>query len=343
MDAFGWSTVSKIASSRFSDIYKVCKKEKDDTDTVENDKQTLFYALKVVDPDDEKPPHNIRNELKILNDLKDISEKNGLKNENVVELICCIYDKMEFGLLFPIYDLTLKGLLKQFIKSRTMFNPDGTIEIKKRNTISLESISDIIIGICNGLEWIHSQGIIHRDINPNNIMFIEDDLKCPVIIDFGISYQLPNNNGIEKPDMKFTDIATGIYKAPELLLSKRDYSNKVDMWALGIIISLLLSNDGNAIFEEDAGFSDLVLLSNILSIFGSPPEDWSDCIGLVSFDSMNRAFFTKPAKPLAEVIPKIYSEEESDYNSKLEEVFKGLTQYENMSRLSATDCLKILC
>ncbi|ODQ46802.1 hypothetical protein PICMEDRAFT_11771 [Pichia membranifaciens NRRL Y-2026] len=340
MDALGWKPLAKIGGGRFSDIYRVLKSDSENN-SANNEEQQLF-ALKLVDPDDEKPPHNIRNEIKILSDLKNAKEGQDAVIPNVINLISVSSNNIEYGLLFPLLDMTLNHVIKSHIKSRTIFNSDGTMKMRKVNTIPIDSAFKIVVGLMKGLDWIHKNGVIHRDINPNNILFGRENPEMPVIIDFGISYQEPYNNGLEKPNKKFTDIATGIYKAPELLLSKRDYSNKVDMWAVGILITVILSKDGKPIFEQDSMYSDLVLLSNILATFGSPPSDWSDCKGLTSFDSLNRTFFTKSPKPLEEIVPRLFEEPETLSSSKLQKTITGLTKYETSERLSAHDALAIL-
>ena len=335
MDASGWETLAKAGGGRFSDIYKVKKRE-------EAEGENRIFALKIVDPDDVKPPHNIRNEVKILNDLKSARISQSVEVPNVIEVIDVIYKNMEYGLLFNYYELSLHDVLKSHIKTRTRFEPDGSMSKIRVNNISITYGAKLITGILKGLQWIHSQGIIHRDINPNNILLSNADLNTPVIIDFGIAYQGINNNGLEDSNKKFTDIATGIYKAPELLLSKRDYSNKVDMWAVGIIMSLIFSKDGCVIFDQDAMYSDLVLLSNILCTFGSPPKDWSDCKDLASFEAMNNTFFTKDPKPMEDVIPLLFSEPDALLNNRLLQIFRSFTSYETQKRLSATEALTLL-
>ncbi|TID28554.1 hypothetical protein CANINC_002427 [Pichia inconspicua] len=324
--ARGWKVLKRVGGGRFSDVYLM-------SNPAQEGFEEKLYAVKVADPDDLRPPHNLRNEIKILKDLENVTNGNS---DNVIRLIEVYVYGPEVSLVFEYYDLTLKQLLHSNIKKKTLFNPDGTMTTRTENKMELATVRQLMRGIFKGLYWIHQCGIIHRDINLNNILLSSKDKNTPVIIDFGIAYEEPNNNGLESPDRKFTDIATGIFKAPELLLSKRDYTNKVDMWAAGIILSILVSEKGESFFELDSQYSDLVLLSNILKVFGSPPIDWSDCKGLDSFESLNSTFFKKQAKSLSEFLPRI--EQATD----LKTLFEGLTQYETKQRFSAEQCLELL-
>lgn len=281
-------------------------------------------ALKLVDLDDQRPPHNVQNEIKILQKIKGKS--------NVLELHEVLTRSDEIGLVVTQCEVSLTKMIQSNIKKKTSFLADGSISYAQVNQLPLDSVRRILGGVLSGLEWIHLHGIIHRDINPNNIMFLND--YEPVIIDFGISYQIPNNHGLESDDKKYTDVATGYYKAPELLLSKRDYSFEVDMWALGIVMCQLGSINGNVPYEEDSQHSDLVLLSQILKTFGSPAKDWPECAGLESFEAMNRTFFDQEAKSPEEVVPRLLDDKA------LMQIWKGLTKYSK--RMSAKEALKCL-
>ena len=78
----------------------------------------------------------------------------------------------------------------------------------------------------SGLENLHKNNIIHKDIKPENIVF---DLNGYLYItDFGLS-KIHNQN------FDFEYSGTPSYMAPELLM-KRKYDFSVDIYALGIIL-----------------------------------------------------------------------------------------------------------
>ncbi|GME84640.1 unnamed protein product [Ambrosiozyma monospora] len=228
---------TRIGGGRFSDVSKCTK--------ISTGQQ---YALKLIEPDDERPPHNARNELKILQRLNDnnhdYSNPSGeFKNKNVVPLIDYFINSMEIGFVLPLYQTNLTELIKSRCKTRSHFGIDGKITKRTQNNLKKDEIKHIFKGVFNALKFIHSQDIIHRDINPNNIMFLNqgDELSLdPVLIDFGISFQKPDNFGGEPYNDKITDIATGYYKAPELLLTIRDYDETVDIWATGVMLMLMI-------------------------------------------------------------------------------------------------------
>ena len=87
------------------------------------------------------------------------------------------------------------------------------------------------------MQFIHSQGIIHLDIKPFNIMFAnpEDDYNLR-IIDFGLSERL----GEGEKEVKMTMCGTLEYMSPEVMDCK--YASPAsDMWGVGVIAYLLVS------------------------------------------------------------------------------------------------------
>merc|ERR1719361_544980 len=87
-----------------------------------------------------------------------------------------------------------------------------------------------------GIECMHNNGIIHRDIKPQNLLL--DNKYNLKITDFGLSKIDPTGN----PNIKMSDwhVGTRGYQAPEILLRKKEYDLKVDVFAMGVVLFILL-------------------------------------------------------------------------------------------------------
>lgn len=76
------------------------------------------------------------------------------------------------------------------------------------------------------MAYVHEQGISHRDLKPENILI---DKKGTIkICDFGSAKILD-----EKLNTPY--IVSRYYRAPELILACSDYTEKIDVWAIGCI------------------------------------------------------------------------------------------------------------
>lgn len=84
--------------------------------------------------------------------------------------------------------------------------------------------------ILKGMQHIHAKGVIHRDIKPENIMLTEDQQFK--FIDFGLAAEM-KNGGMS------SQVGTLCYMAPEIIKGEL-YSEKVDLWSLGVLIYVFL-------------------------------------------------------------------------------------------------------
>ncbi|KAH7638350.1 glycogen synthase kinase-3 beta-like protein [Dermatophagoides farinae] len=115
--------------------------------------------------------------------------------------------------------------------------------------------------IFRGLAYIHSQGICHRDIKPNNLLF-NSETGVLKICDFGSAKHL------RRGDSHVSYICARFYRAPELLFGATDYNEKIDLWSTGVVFSELLL--GQPIFYEQSGLDQLVC---IISKLGTPTKE----------------------------------------------------------------------
>ena len=88
--------------------------------------------------------------------------------------------------------------------------------------------------LINGLEYIHSLGIIHRYLKPENLFLTKEHLLK--IIDFGLSnYYIEN-----KTELLRTPCVSPCYASPEIIAGKKYDGVKIDIWATGIILLAML-------------------------------------------------------------------------------------------------------
>ena len=89
--------------------------------------------------------------------------------------------------------------------------------------------------VATAMFYLHSFGIVHRDMKPDNLMMISHEESAPVkIIDFGLSKIIGPSESTVDP------FGTIPYAAPEIIL-RHPYDMSVDMWSFGVTLYFLLS------------------------------------------------------------------------------------------------------
>lgn len=215
-----------IAKGRFSRVLRV-----------ENRLSKQPYAIKVIEAKDDS---HLETELAVL---RRVRHPNVVRLDEVFRVGCRVYMVME---------LATGGNLTERLEMHAPF---------------AEADAARVVGmVASGLAHLHSLGIAHRNIEPENLLYAHPGADAKVLIaDFGAaSAPLPSPEAC-----MHTACGALVYAAPELL-ARRPYTRAVDMWALGVVACFLLS--GTLPFRAS---SDAALLQVILKTqFDAKKQAW---------------------------------------------------------------------
>lgn len=194
-----FTKIEKIGEGTYGIVYKARHK-----------KTGELVALKRIrlDTDSEGVPSTALREISLLKELK---------HPNVVQLKEVVHVEKILYLVFEYLNQDLKKFME-------------TVE----GEISMPLIKSYLQQLLEGIEFCHTNRILHRDLKPQNLLI---DLYGHIkLADFGLarSFGLPTRS--------FThEVVTLWYRAPEILLGSKFYTASVDVWSLGCIFGEMVN------------------------------------------------------------------------------------------------------
>ena len=111
-------------------------------------------------------------------------------------------------------------------------------------------VRKILHQIVTGIDYMHGQGYVHRDLKLGNIMLT--DRHVVKIIDFGMATKLSDIKSSERGDNMF---GTRSYMAPEIFMDAVHNARKVDVWSIGAVFYTMLT--GRQPFKYDSSRDSL--------------------------------------------------------------------------------------
>uniref|UniRef100_A0A8C7TBL7 Mitogen-activated protein kinase n=1 Tax=Oncorhynchus mykiss TaxID=8022 RepID=A0A8C7TBL7_ONCMY len=110
--------------------------------------------------------------------------------------------------------------------------------------------------IFSQISYLHSAGILHRDIKPGNLLV---NSNCVLkICDFGLA----RLEELDESRHMTQEVVTQYYRAPEILMGSHHYSNAIDIWSVGCIFAELLGR--RILFQAQSPIQQLDLITDLL-------------------------------------------------------------------------------
>ena len=181
-----------------------------------------------------------------------------------------VFDDEKRSRIYMVMEWVNGKLLREMLAGGRKLPVDQSVRIAER--------------ICNALAYVHSQGVVHRDMKPENIMVDENDTIK--LIDFGIAGQEGSRR------LTFAKLAnvmgTPDYISPEQVKGKRG-DGRSDIYAMGVMLYEMLT--GKVPFEGPNAFATMNerLLNNPI-----PPREHDPSISPELQEIIYRAMEREP-------------------------------------------------
>jgi serine/threonine protein kinase len=160
-----------------------------------------------------------------------------LNHPNVVRLICCHQDSTKASIVMELMPTNLEKHIKERKDSHKPFTPQAAV--------------DVMSQIASGMQYLHEQQVVHRDLKPNNILvspntnpeLSADGYVEVKLADFGLAKTKVNTSS----SMLHSKICGAAqWRAPEAFQDhhghlRRFSAKKADVYSFGILCSQILS------------------------------------------------------------------------------------------------------
>ncbi|KAK2679744.1 hypothetical protein RAB80_004925 [Fusarium oxysporum f. sp. vasinfectum] len=190
--------------------------------------------------------------------IREIKLLQSLRHVNIVNLQEVMVEKNDCFMVFEYLSHDLTGLLN---------HPTFKLETAQKKDLAKQMFE--------GLDYLHTRGVLHRDIKAANILVSNEGVLK--IADFGLARFYAKRHQLDYTNR----VITIWYRSPELLLGETKYTAAVDVWSAACVMVEIF--DRNAIFPGDG--TELSQLEKIYNVMGTPNlKDWPNLIDMAWFE-----------------------------------------------------------
>jgi serine/threonine-protein kinase len=111
--------------------------------------------------------------------------------------------------------------------------------IARDGAMPIEHVRSVAGDVADALDYAHRQGVVHRDIKPDNIL-LERATGRPLVTDFGIARAAAEESRLTVTGMA---VGTPAYMSPEQAMGERDVDGRSDIYSLGIVAYQMLAGE----------------------------------------------------------------------------------------------------
>jgi len=239
-----------------------------------------------------------------VNNLREIQALRRLAGHpNIIKLHEVLYDEPtgRLALVFELMDMNLY----EAIKGRRHYLPE-------------QKVKQYMYELMKALDHMHRNGIFHRDVKPENLLLLDDEIK---LADLG------SCRGIYSRQPYTEYISTRWYRAPECLLTDGYYNFKMDLFAAGCVWFEIA-----ALFPLFPGQNEMDQIQKIHNVLGTPDAELLSRKFRRNASHMDLNFPEKKGTGIERLVPHADPE--------VVELIKKLIKYDPDERLLARQALK---
>ncbi|GFZ18819.1 protein kinase superfamily protein [Actinidia rufa] len=249
-----YEVVRKVGRGKYSEVFE-------GVHCTDNEK----CIIKILKPVKKK---KIKREIKILQNL--------CGGPNIIKLLDIVRDQQsktpslifehvnntDFKVLYPtLSDFDVRYYIYELLKASFLlslfFFGDEILNMTYAETaLSHALVLNSPIFMSFALDYCHSQGIMHRDVKPHNVMIDHEQRKLR-LIDWGLAE-------LYHPGKEYNvRVASRYFKGPELLVDLQDYDYSLDLWSLGCMFAGMIFRKEPFFYGHD-NYDQLVKIAKVL-------------------------------------------------------------------------------